>query len=158
MCAPEMTSEDGSTGDCSASTPAPAPGPAGPAHAQRVLVVDDDPAVRLVLARALARCGYEVFVAASGADALAQLHRDPSVAAVLSELAMPTVRIGAEFAAELHVRHPGLPILFVTATVPAGDLLAEPGIGVVAKPAGVTELRDALATLISDSAERPQPG
>jgi len=131
--------------------------PDGAGTPRRVLVVDEDPAVRLVLARALARCGYQVFVAASGADALRQLDRDPDVAAVLSELTMPTAEVGSEFAAQVHREHPGVPILFVTAAVPAAELLADPGVAVVGRPTGVSALRDALAELITrDAGPRPR--
>jgi CheY-like chemotaxis protein len=113
----------------------------------RILVVDDDRAVRLVLARALARAGYEVFLADSGSDALDQLEHRRDLIAVLSDIAMPAMS-GIELATEVLRRYPGLPVLFVTSTNPDAALLDHPLVGVVHKPVAIAELRTALATLI----------
>ncbi|MGE3704631.1 MAG: ATP-binding protein [Vicinamibacterales bacterium] len=54
----------------------------------RVLLVDDEPDAREVMASALEACGATVLAAASAADALATLGRTP-VDVLLSDLAMP---------------------------------------------------------------------
>lgn len=116
----------------------------------RVLVVDDDPAVRVVLGRALARCGYEVFLAGDGVAALATLADEPGVFAVVSDITMPRMD-GTELATEILRRHPGRPILFVTSTAADPVLLAHPLVGQIRKPARVTAVRDALADLIAQA-------
>ena len=52
----------------------------------RLLVVDDEPAVRDALARALRLEGYEVELAADGREALAALAERPADAVVLDVL------------------------------------------------------------------------
>lgn len=111
-------------------------------------MVDDEPAVRLVLSRALARCGYEVFLADDGVSALAALAREPGVAAVVSDIAMPAMT-GTALATEILFRHPGVPVLFVTGSPGDPLLLAHPLIRLVAKPVRVAEIRRVLADLIA---------
>jgi CheY-like chemotaxis protein len=68
----------------------PPTSPAAPASGGHVLVVDDDPTVRELARRMLAALRYDVAVAASGADALAAVARDPArFQLVLLDLTMP---------------------------------------------------------------------
>src|SRR5207248_234547 len=78
----------------------------------RVLVVDDDPAVRSAVARAL-RVDYQVDEAVDGADALARQASSPSDVIVL-DLLMPEVG-GIEVCRSLRRREDAVPILVVTA-------------------------------------------
>lgn len=55
----------------------------------RILVVDDNEALRENLAEALEIEGYDVVAAADGEGALARLGDDPSFRAVLLDLSMP---------------------------------------------------------------------
>ncbi len=55
----------------------------------RVLVVDDDPNNRDVLARTLEKKGYTVVQASDGADALRVLGEDPTIEVVLMDILMP---------------------------------------------------------------------
>ena len=113
----------------------------------RVLVVDDDPGIRVVLGRALARCGYEVFLAADGTAALATLEHQPDVFAIVSDISMPSMN-GTQLATEILQRHPGKPILFVTGSAADPVLLAHPLVGHIRKPVRVAAVREALAELI----------
>jgi CheY-like chemotaxis protein len=54
----------------------------------RVLVVDDEPDVRLVARLVLTSAGYEVLEAASGEEALAAIFADPRPDAVLLDVRM----------------------------------------------------------------------
>jgi signal transduction histidine kinase len=80
---------------------------------RRVLVVDDDPAVREVTAGFLADLGYGVIEAGSGGAALEVLDRRGGVDLLLLDFAMPGMN-GAELAREARARHPELPIVFLT--------------------------------------------
>lgn len=115
--------------------------------ASRVLVVDDDPGIRVVVGRALARSGYEVFLAENGTAALAILEDQPDIVAIVSDIVMPLMD-GTELATEILRRHPGRPILFVTTVAADPALLAHPLVGHVRKPLRVADVRDALAGLI----------
>src|SRR5438876_8628128 len=80
----------------------------------KILVVDDERAVRESLRRALELEGYEVELAEDGHDALARLASDPQPDAVLLDVLMPGVD-GLEVCRRL--RHAGsrLPVLMLTA-------------------------------------------
>jgi len=80
-----------------------------------VLVVDDDPGVRLLLRRILEAEGYAVIEAENGLAALARLgERTPG--AILLDLMMPQMD-GFEFLSELHEREAwrSIPVVIVTA-------------------------------------------
>ena len=79
----------------------------------RLLVVDDDRAVRESLRRALTLEGYEVELAEDGADGLAQVAGAEPDAIVL-DVAMPVVD-GIEMCRRLRHEGSGLPILMLTA-------------------------------------------
>jgi two-component system response regulator MtrA len=87
--------------------------------AHRILIVDDDPQARLVLAYILKRKGFDVFEAESGAAALAAVGRD-SPDLVLLDVMMPDMD-GFEICAALRARRPGaeLPIVMLTAKTDA---------------------------------------
>jgi PAS domain S-box-containing protein len=87
---------------------------AAEANGETLLVVDDEPSVRSSLRRMLARQGYHVHEAESGHDAIAQYERNAdSIALVLTDIFMPGMG-GSELAAELRLRAPNLPIVFMS--------------------------------------------
>jgi CheY-like chemotaxis protein len=113
----------------------------------RILVVDDDPAVAEMMARALARHGYQVETTDSPDEALAKFAEQPCDAAVL-DLVMPH-RDGIDLARALRARAPGLPVAILTGYV-RSPLLAEnerPRLTVFKKPVAV---QDVIAFLASE--------
>lgn len=80
---------------------------------QKVLVVDDDEAVREVTAGFLLDLGYAVLEAGSGGAALEVLDTQDGIELLLLDFAMPGMN-GAELAREARARRPQLPILFLT--------------------------------------------
>ena len=128
-------------------------------RAVRVLLVDDYPAVREVLARALRLCGLEVWAAAGGAEALALCRRHPGgVDVALIDLLMPGLD-GPQTLAALRRLDPALPALFLSGDpgrLTAGDLAAMGVAAAVGKP--VADF-DALARRLRDAAgSRPGRG
>jgi two-component system response regulator ResD len=81
--------------------------------AQRVLVVDDEPMVRDVLARYLAHEGFEVDVAADGQEALERVE-DAEPDLVLLDLMLPRVD-GYEVFRTLRERGTVMPVIMLTA-------------------------------------------
>ncbi len=122
--------------------------------APQLIVVDDDPGVRLVLARALARFGYEVFLADSGAAALAELDERPDVVAVLTDIDMTPVD-GIELTRHIRSRRPDLPILYITANPAAADLVDLASVDVLAKPVGIAQLRSAIERVVQRTRRDP---
>jgi signal transduction histidine kinase len=94
------------------TTVEPPPPPASASRVGRILVVDDEPEVRSVLAAILEEGGHAVAEAASGAEALARCAREP-FDIVLSDLSMPRMS-GWELAAACRERFPAMPVALVT--------------------------------------------
>jgi CheY-like chemotaxis protein len=123
---------------------------------RRILVVDDEDGTRLVLGRALARGGAQVFTAGGGREALNMLSTLDDLDAVVSDVSMPGMT-GVELAYEILERRPVLPILFVTASTVPYDLLARPLVALLAKPPQLVQLHERLELLIARAAARPVP-
>ena len=92
-----------------------------------ILMVEDEPAVRAIVARSLERSGYRVHSASSGADALEVVRREGRPDLVLTDLMMPGLG-GAELARRLRERWPDLPVLFMSG-YSLEDLLRQGAIG-----------------------------
>ena len=100
-----------------------------------ILVVDDDPDIRLTVAGILEDEGYAVVSAADGLDALAKL-AETRPAAILLDIAMPRMD-GYAFAAELARRgmRDSLPVIVLTADGRAPEKAARVGAqGYLSKP------------------------
>ncbi|MCA9669685.1 MAG: sigma-54-dependent Fis family transcriptional regulator [Myxococcales bacterium] len=81
----------------------------------RILVVDDERAVRYTLEQVFGEAGYEVASAASAADALAQLDADAdTIDALVTDLAMPGMD-GIALCRAVRARLPELPVVLLTA-------------------------------------------
>jgi DNA-binding response OmpR family regulator len=79
----------------------------------RVLVVDDHPLSGQIVARLLVRRGFHVALAVDGVDALNWLAEEP-FDAVVSDVEMP-VMDGFELLQQIHLRHPTVPVILMTA-------------------------------------------
>lgn len=87
-----------------------------------ILIVDDDNAVRMSIALALKRAGYEPLTAASEAEALVAV-RDERVRLAVLDLNLTqstTGRQGVELLRKFGILRPGLPVIVITAwgTIP----------------------------------------
>ncbi len=81
---------------------------------KRILVVDDEPAVRSIIAAMLARSGYEAITASDAEEALNRLREDPAYDLVLSDIMMPGTD-GIALLERICVDHPGIPVVLITA-------------------------------------------
>jgi signal transduction histidine kinase/CheY-like chemotaxis protein len=129
----------------------PSPVPAG--RRPRVLLVDDEPLVRRMLAGELVDAGYEVVEAADGALALGLLSRGESFQLLVTDLAMPGID-GVGLIREVQERQPGLPAILVTgyagdaATLAVGAVVGGP-FALLRKPISGARLLDQVAALLS---------
>jgi two-component system cell cycle sensor histidine kinase/response regulator CckA len=79
----------------------------------RVLIVDDDPEVRLLLDRILSTGGYHTTVAVDAADAIRLLKMWQPVDLLVTDVLMPDMA-GDELARTLRETQPDLKVLYVT--------------------------------------------
>ena len=104
---------------------------------ETVLVVDDEPAVRVVTKRILQRSGYAVLDAAGGAEALHALREHPGpVHLLLTDVIMPDMN-GREVARQVRGQRPGIRVVYMSGYSPeaiAHDGLLDEGAAFVRKP------------------------
>jgi CheY-like chemotaxis protein len=104
----------------------------------RILLVDDDSAVREVTAEALRELGYEVLEAGSGGAALEVLE-GLAIDLLIIDLAMPGMS-GAQLATRVRANWPDMPILFVTGFADRSLLADISEAQIVGKPFAAGEL------------------
>jgi CheY-like chemotaxis protein len=86
-------------------------------HAERcqsVLVIDDEPSVRMVIAEVLREFGYEAIEAIDGPSGLAILLSGARIDLLLSDVALPNGMNGRQVAEAARQVLPGLKVLFIT--------------------------------------------
>jgi DNA-binding NtrC family response regulator len=117
----------------------------------RVLLVDDDEALRDLGQAMLTRLGYDVVACATSPDALATFAAMPErFALVVTDYTMPALT-GPQFAVACQHLRPDLPVLLVTGwlEVPEAEHAPAPGpLAVLHKPFSLQELDRALWHLL----------
>ncbi len=117
-----------------------------PAH---ILVVDDDPSTRSVIADALTDAGWRVVTAENGHDALEEVRESPPCLIVL-DLWMPVLD-GRAFAQELQLLGHQIPLLVVSAVQEARPWAASIGVaGYLAKPFRLDELTRLVRRIVHE--------
>ncbi|HEX8417826.1 MAG TPA: PAS domain S-box protein, partial [Methylobacterium sp.] len=116
---------------------------------QTVLVVDDEPTVRMLVTEVLEELGYTAIEAADGGGGLKVLQSDVRIDLLVTDVGLPGGMNGRQMADAGRVARPGLKVLFITgyaenAVIGNGHL--EPGMQVLTKPFAM----DALASRIKD--------
>jgi CheY-like chemotaxis protein len=121
--------------------------------AARVLLIEDEPLVRLAARRGLERNGFEVEEAACGADAMALWHdAGESFDCVVSDVILPGGN-GPDFVERMRSDRHEIPVLFVSGQAKRLNplLLQEPNTAFLQKPFGSKQLTDALSALLHPS-------
>ncbi len=142
-----------------AAASARVPPAARPRQPARVLVVEDEAAVRTVLRDMLQDAGYVVLEAAHGQDGLARFEAEP-VDLVVTDLSMPGMS-GWEVAAACRARDPRLPIGLITGW---GDQLDAERVDryriafVLAKPFAAAEVLRRVAQALGGGEPGRSPG
>ena len=110
----------------------------------RILIVDDDPEVATMLARSLARRGFQIDSTSSPEEALTRA-AEVAYDAALLDLVMPG-RDGSELAAALREKLPGLTIALLTGYKhsPLIQAAERAGATVFSKPLVIQDLVDFL--------------
>lgn len=105
----------------------------------RILIIDDEPAVREATRIALVANGYDALTAESGPSGLEALRRN-AVDLVILDVFMPGMD-GLTVAPAIHREHPKVPIIAVSGFMFGGKCPTMPGFDAMATEAG------AIATL-----------
>ncbi|MEA2160460.1 MAG: two-component system, OmpR family, response regulator MprA [Solirubrobacteraceae bacterium] len=125
----------------------------------RVLVVDDEPAVRRALERALRLDSYEVELAEDGEEALDVQSRDPADAVIL-DVAMPRLD-GLEVCRRMRQAGDRTPVLMLTARDAIDDRVKGLDVGAddyLVKPFALRELQARLRALLRRTGDGADDG
>ncbi|MGH7481732.1 MAG: ATP-binding protein, partial [Longimicrobiales bacterium] len=122
---------------------------AGNGASARVLLVEDEAAVRGLVRRILQRHGYEVLEAEDGAVALELVERAPDLRLVVSDVVMPRMN-GPELQRKLAELRPELPFLFISgySHEELGDAGPPPDTAYLSKPFTPQQLLEEVGALI----------
>jgi PAS domain S-box-containing protein len=118
---------------------------------ETVLVVDDEPTVRMLVAEVLTDLGYTAIEAADGAAGLKVINSDLRIDLLVTDVGLPGGLNGRQVADAARVARPGLKVLFITgyaenAVLSHGHLDA--GMHVLTKPFGMDVLATRIRSLI----------
>jgi nitrogen-specific signal transduction histidine kinase/CheY-like chemotaxis protein len=127
--------------------------PAAAASGEAVMVVEDDPAVRMLVLDLLTSLGYQAHQAEDAKTALPLLESDLRVDLLVTDVGLPGMN-GRQLAEIARQHRPGLKVLFMTgyaqkAAERQGFL--EDGMDMVAKPFSMELLASKIRTMISQT-------
>jgi PAS domain S-box-containing protein len=114
---------------------------------EAVLVVDDEPTVRMLVGEVLREYGYTIIEAGDASAGLRVLQSLTPVDLLVTDVGLPGGLDGRQLADRARLTRPALKVLFITGYAESAKLgTLEPGMQVMAKPFSM----DALASRISD--------
>jgi CheY-like chemotaxis protein len=123
-----------------------------PGLGETVLVVDDEPSVRMLVGEVLEEIGYFAAEAGDGPTALKLLQSVSSVDLLITDLALPGGVDGRELADRARTLNSEIRVLFITgytenAVISNGQL--PPGVQILHKPFSVQALASRIKDIIS---------
>ena len=119
-----------------------------------VLVVDDEPTVRMLVAEVLNDLGYTAIEASDGAAGLKIVGSNVRIDLLVTDVGLPGGMNGRQVADAARAARPGLKVLFITgyaenAVLSHGHL--DPGMHVLTKPFAMEALASRIRELIADA-------
>jgi PAS domain S-box-containing protein len=123
---------------------------------RKIMVVDDEPLVRMVTVEMLEDLGYDVIEAEDGPSALALFAGHEDIDLLITDVGMPNGMTGRQLADAIRARRPDLPVMFVTgyaehAVLNHGHL--ERGMQILTKPFAAEALARKVKELMESEGE-----
>ena len=127
--------------------------PARARYGETVLIVEDDPDVRIYTVEMVSELGYQVLSAADGITALRLLEAHPELRLLFTDVGLPGGMNGRQLADQRPAARPGMKVLFTTgyarnAIVHHGRL--DPGVEVIFKPFTYSDLAAKIRRVFDD--------
>ncbi|WP_244965526.1 PAS domain S-box protein [Methylobacterium soli] len=118
-----------------------------------VLIVDDEPTMRMLVTEVLEELGYTAIEAADSAAGLKVLQSNVPIDLLVTDVGLPGGMNGRQMADAARVTRPDLKVLFITGyaeNAAVGNGLLEPGMHVLTKPFAMEALASRMKSLIKD--------
>lgn len=127
-----------------------------PQASHTILIVDDEPSIRMLLTDALEEIGFSVIEAHDGQTGLKILQSDATIDLLITDVGLPGGMNGRQLADAARLTRPELKVLFITgyaenAIIGNGQLA--PGMHVLTKPFVVEALASRVLDMIKDGTE-----
>ena len=116
---------------------------------EKILIVDDEINMRLVLSAMLKKEGYDVVTAAHGKEAL-QILQQSNMAVVVTDLKMPDID-GMELLAHISERYPQIPVIMITAhgtVATAVEAFKKGAFDYITKPFDMDDLKQVISKAV----------
>ena len=139
------------TGDLDAIDPLDPVIAGHPGHGETVLLIDDEPTVRMLATEVLGDAGYAVIEAVDGPSGLQILNSDVRIDLLVTDVGLPGGLNGRQVADAARVKRPDLKVLFITGyaeNAAVGNGLLDVGMAVLTKPFVMTDLINKVGELI----------
>lgn len=126
-------------------------------NATTILIVEDEPWIRLAASDEISDSGFNVIEAANGAAALCVLESRPDVKLVFTDIVMPGEPDGLALANVVHGKWPQVRILITSAINGYEDRVPD-GASFLRKPYTYPALLAAVNALLKQPDEKPEQG
>ena len=120
-------------------------------HGETVLVIDDEPMVRMLIVEVLEDAGYVAIEAADGPAGLKILQSDARIDLLITDVGLPGGMNGRQVADAARIKRPTLKVLFVTGyaeNAAVGNGLLDAGMQVIGKPFNMAALSNKVREMI----------
>lgn len=114
---------------------------------KRILIVDDEKAVRLLLAEALKCYDRHIDLVENGVEAISHINRR-SYDLIITDYMMPKMD-GLELTRRIKLKNPSTPILIVTGNGPVYELLKSGATACITKPFNLFELQNTVKVILN---------
>jgi PAS domain S-box-containing protein len=117
-----------------------------------IVVVDDEPMVRMLMTDVLREAGYIVLEASDGSSGLKILQSDANVSLLVTDVGLPGSMNGRQLADAARGARPDLKVLFVTGyaeSAAIGEGRLELGMSVLAKPFAIEGLVNKVSAILA---------
>lgn len=118
----------------------------------RILIVDDEPAVLNVVAKMVERLGYQAVIALTGRDALQVLAKE-NIETLLLDVVLKDMTV-VELANRSHSFHGRRRIIFMSGHFPHLEINLPRTVPFLQKPFTLAQLKDAIDRSFSQSGDR----
>jgi CheY-like chemotaxis protein len=138
------------TGDIEAE-PIPDSPVAHVGEGETVLVIDDEPTVRMLIVEVLSEAGYNAIEAQDGPSGLKILQSDARIDLLITDVGLPGGMNGRQVADAARVQRPELKVLFVTGfaeNAAFGNGHLPSGMEVMSKPFVMADLANKISEII----------
>lgn len=113
----------------------------------KILVVEDEPLIRLGIVSLIEEEGYDAREAGSAADAIRAIEQDPDIRLVITDVDMPGSMDGVRLAHFVRDRWPPIQLIVISGKVDASVAQLPPGARFFSKPYPETSLLSAVREL-----------